>query len=160
MSEDVSQILIGGKKVGVIGLNRIFAEVRDLGFTDPTRVMAELLRRATKNNYIPPSVERDYCDGLYREYRRFTGEDVGNDKGLMEILILGPGCPRCDELMRRVKNVAAEMNLPADIRHIHDLKQIASYGPAPTPGLVINGKLRSAGKVHSVAELKKLLEPV
>ncbi len=158
MNEDVSQILIGGKKVGVIGLNRIFSEVRELGLTDPVRIMAELLRRAHQSNYIPPPVERDYCDGLYREYRRFIGEDTGDEKGIMEIFVLGPGCPRCDELMRRVKNVAAEMNLPADIRHIHDLKQIASYGPAPTPGLVINGKLRSAGKVLSPGELKKLLE--
>jgi small redox-active disulfide protein 2 len=157
MDQEISQISIGGRKVGVIDLDRILTEVRNLGLTDRVRVMAELLRRTRRNNYIPPSAERDYCNALYCQYRRFLGEDVSEERAMIEIRVLGPGCPRCEELMQRVKNAVAEMNLPADIEHVRDLKRISSYGPVSTPGLVVNGKLISVGKVLSIDELKKIL---
>jgi small redox-active disulfide protein 2 len=159
MDQEITHIWVGGRKVGVIGLDRVFAEVRELGLADPVRVMAELLRRARRNNYVPVSAERDYCNALYQGYRRFLGEDVSEDHGMLEIRVLGPGCPRCEELMRRVKNAVAEMNLAADIEHVRDLKQIAAYGPAPTPVLVVGGKVTVSGRVPSVTELKDLLSP-
>ncbi len=157
MSQDIKEIYIGGKKVGLINLQTALSEVRDLGLTNRIQIMAELLRRARKDNYIPVSAERDYCDALYREYLRFQGEDIPDEHQFMEIFILGPGCPRCEELEKRVKNAIAALSLPANVEHIRDLKRISQFGPVPTPGLVINGKLILAGKVPPSDELKKLI---
>ncbi len=115
------------------------------------------MRRTRAFNYIPVSAEMDYCNSLYNEFLRFQGAEVAENTDFMEILILGPGCPRCEQLMKNVRNAVAESGLPANIEHVRELKRISSFGPAPTPGLVINGKLKSAGKVPSVEELKKII---
>lgn len=159
MNTDIIQMWVGRHKVGVIDARRIFTEVRELKLAGVGETETELLTRARAVNYIPASVEADYREALYREYRRFCGETVEEAHGVIEIRVLGPGCLRCDELMRRVMAVVAELDLPADVQHIHDLNQIAAYGPAPTPVLVVNGKIRAAGKVPSAGELRDLLRP-
>jgi small redox-active disulfide protein 2 len=75
---------------------------------------------------------------------------------MMRIQILGIGCARCQELENRVRDTLAEMNLAADVDHIKDLKLFASMGVFMTPGLVVDGKVVSQGKVPSKDELKKL----
>lgn len=157
MAGDAIQIWIGGHKVGVIDARRIFAEVRALDLENPDDICDELLERAHRVNYIPEKVEDDYRDALYREYRRFCGEDVEEVRGAVEIRILGPGCPRCEELMRRVMTVASKLNLPADIRHVRNLNEIAAFGPALTPVLVINGNIESSGNVLSEKKLEEIL---
>lgn len=75
----------------------------------------------------------------------------------MKVQVLGIGCARCQELERRVRDTLAEMSIAADIEHIKDLKTFASMGVLMTPGLVIDGKVVSQGKVPSKDEMKKLL---
>ena len=75
----------------------------------------------------------------------------------MKVQILGIGCARCQELEKRVIDTLAELNIPADIEHVTDLKRFASMGIFMTPGLVVDGKVASQGKVPSKDELKKLL---
>jgi len=72
----------------------------------------------------------------------------------MEIRILGTGCPRCEELEKRTVNALAEIGVAADVRKVKDLKAIASFGVLSTPGLVINGKVRSSGRLPSLEEIK------
>lgn len=76
----------------------------------------------------------------------------------MEIRILGPGCPRCGEVFKRTINVLAEMDIPADVQKVTDLKKIAEYKVLATPGLVINGKVKCSGKIPSIEEIKKWIE--
>ncbi|NVM56735.1 MAG: thioredoxin family protein [Desulfobacterales bacterium] len=76
----------------------------------------------------------------------------------MEIKVLGPGCPNCERLEHEVYKILGELNLGADVEHVRDLKEIASYGFVATPGLVINGKLVSTGKVPSKTQIIKWLE--
>ncbi|UCG93451.1 MAG: thioredoxin family protein [candidate division WOR-3 bacterium] len=59
----------------------------------------------------------------------------------MVIKILGPGCPLCEKLENEVRQVVQELNFPADIEHVRDLKEISKLGIVATPGLVINRKL-------------------
>jgi small redox-active disulfide protein 2 len=72
----------------------------------------------------------------------------------MEIKILGPGCPRCGEVEKRVINVLAELNVAAAVEKITDIKKIMSFGIIATPGLVINGKIVCSGWIPRIEEIK------
>lgn len=76
----------------------------------------------------------------------------------MKIQILGIGCARCNDLEKRVRNVLAELDVAADVEHVTDLKRFASMGVLMTPGLLIDGKVVSQGRVPDVAHLKAWLK--
>ncbi|HOW85739.1 MAG TPA: thioredoxin family protein [Candidatus Aminicenantes bacterium] len=71
----------------------------------------------------------------------------------MEIKVLGPGCPRCGEVQKRVADALAELRVPASVEKVTDIKMMMSYGILATPALVINGKVRCAGRIPSAAEI-------
>lgn len=76
----------------------------------------------------------------------------------MEIKILGPGCPRCNEVEKRTINALAELNIGADVQKIKDFKEIAAYKIIGTPGLVINGNVKCYGRIPSQDEIKNWIE--
>ncbi|NIR50878.1 thioredoxin family protein [candidate division KSB1 bacterium] len=76
----------------------------------------------------------------------------------MEIRVLGPSCRACDKVYRDTKTVLAELGKAADLEHIRDLKEIGRYGMMATPALIVNGKVKSSGKIPSKKQLKKWLE--
>lgn len=78
----------------------------------------------------------------------------------MNIQILGIGCPRCIELEKRVIDTLAELSIAANVEKVTDIKKFAMMGVVMTPGLVINGKTVSRGKVLSKEELKKIFEQI
>jgi small redox-active disulfide protein 2 len=78
----------------------------------------------------------------------------------MEIRILGPGCPRCGEVEKRTINALAELNVGADVQKVTDIKKIMEYKVFSTPGLVINGKVKSAGRIPSQEEIKRWIQEV
>ncbi|HEX2919877.1 MAG TPA: thioredoxin family protein [Bacteroidales bacterium] len=75
----------------------------------------------------------------------------------MEIKILGPGCPKCKTLEKVTLNVVSELGIAADIQKEEDIVKIMGYGIMHTPGLVINGKVVSSGRVLSSKEVKELI---
>ncbi len=76
----------------------------------------------------------------------------------MEIKVLGPGCPKCHALEKAVKEVLEETGINAEVKKITGIKEIAEHGIMLTPGLVINGKVKSVGKVLSKSNIKKYIE--
>lgn len=78
----------------------------------------------------------------------------------MNIQIFGPGCPRCIELEKRVIDTLAELGIAANVEKVTDIKKFAMMGVVMTPGLVINGKVVSQGKVLAKEELKKIFEQI
>lgn len=72
---------------------------------------------------------------------------------MLEIKVLGPGCQNCINLEKLCKEVVAEQNLDAKIDKITDYREIMTYNILSTPGLVINGKVVSAGKVPTKSTL-------
>jgi len=72
----------------------------------------------------------------------------------MDIKILGPGCPRCEDLMKRTINVLAELNIAANVEKVADIKQMMEFGILSTPALVINGKVSCAGRIPRPEEIK------
>ena len=76
---------------------------------------------------------------------------------MMEIKILGTGCPNCKTLEKFVVEAVAEMKIEATVEKEEDIVKIMGYGIMRTPGLVINGKVAISGRVPSVKEIKELL---
>jgi small redox-active disulfide protein 2 len=71
----------------------------------------------------------------------------------MIIKILGSGCKKCVALGNNAKAAAKTMGKEVEIMKVTDFAEIAGYGVMSTPGLVIDEKLVSAGKVLSVEEI-------
>jgi small redox-active disulfide protein 2 len=65
----------------------------------------------------------------------------------MEIKVLGPGCAKCQQTEKIVKEAVAEAGVDADIEKVTDLMKIAGYGVLGTPAVVVNGEVKSVGKV-------------
>lgn len=75
------------------------------------------------------------------------------------IKILGrSGCQNCSLMFQNTIDILAEKNIAADCQHVTDLQQIMAYGVMSLPGLVINDKVVSYGKVLSKTHIEKLLE--
>jgi small redox-active disulfide protein 2 len=72
----------------------------------------------------------------------------------MDIKVLGPGCARCEEVEKRVKKAMTELNLPAVVEKITDIKTIMEHQIMATPGLIINGKIKCMGRIPSLGEIK------
>ena len=75
----------------------------------------------------------------------------------MNIKILGTGCAKCQALEKSVNEAVNELKLDATIEEIKDLKKILEYPILTTPGLVIDEKVVSFGKVLRKYEVVKLL---
>jgi small redox-active disulfide protein 2 len=65
----------------------------------------------------------------------------------MIVRILGSGCAKCKALEKRIRQLVAEHDLPVEVERATDLQEIMKYGIMMTPGLVIDGVLRSYGTV-------------
>lgn len=72
---------------------------------------------------------------------------------MVDIKVLGSGCPNCKKVEAAAKTAVAMLGAEAQISKITDYAEIQSYHVLATPGLVINGKLVSAGRVPSEGEV-------
>jgi len=75
----------------------------------------------------------------------------------MKIQILGTGCPKCRTLTANAESAIKELGLTAEIEKVSDIKEIVNFGVMTTPALVVDGVVKSAGKLLSADEIKKLL---
>ncbi len=71
----------------------------------------------------------------------------------MKVEILGVGCAKCNQLYDLTQKVVKNNNIPAEVVKVEDMAVIAKYGVFLTPGLVIDGQVKAAGKVPKEAEL-------
>lgn len=65
----------------------------------------------------------------------------------MEIKVLGPGCAKCQQTEKIVREAVVEAGVDADIEKVTDLMKIAGYGVFGTPAVVVNGEVKSVGKI-------------
>lgn len=78
----------------------------------------------------------------------------------MEIKILGAGCRRCKALAKDVNEVVAGLDREIKVEVIEKMDDILEYDILRTPGLVINGKLFTSGRVPSKSEIKKWIQEI
>jgi len=157
--DDISQIRIGNSPVGIMGLRTAMEDMAEKYADRPDReFVAELLNRLSKKNYIPEKVKENYAKAFLREFKKFLGKPFEEEvpEGL-EIKVLGPGCVQCDRLEQELMQVMAETGIVADIEHVRNIKEIGRYGVMGTPALLINGKVKSVGKVPPRNKLKEWL---
>jgi small redox-active disulfide protein 2 len=77
---------------------------------------------------------------------------------MMEIKVLGPGCPKCKKTEEVVREAVAESGVEARVVKVTDMLDIARHGVFGTPAVIIDGKVKSVGKVPSKEEIKKWLQ--
>lgn len=73
------------------------------------------------------------------------------------VQVLGPGCPKCEKLKKNAEEAVAQLGTEATVEKITDINVIVGFGVMSTPAIVIDGEVKSTGKVLSAEEIKKLL---
>jgi small redox-active disulfide protein 2 len=76
---------------------------------------------------------------------------------MKKIQILGTGCTKCNNLAEVAKKAADELGTPCEIEKVTDMMRFADFGVMVTPALVVDGVVKSAGKVPSLDEAKALI---
>ncbi len=152
-------ILVGNTQVGLIGLKEIFEDLKNHRGESNATLKEMLVEKAAKKNYIPDAIKEDYRKALYREFKKFLGENVAEERSeILDVIVLGPGCYSCNKLEQDVMAVLSETGIQASLNHITDPNMMAQYGILPTPALIINGTLKSKGTIPSKSMIKKWLE--
>ena len=72
----------------------------------------------------------------------------------MNIKVLGPGCAKCNKTERMIKEVIAETGIDAEVEKVTDMLKISEYGVIATPGVVVNGDVKCAGRVPKEKEIR------
>jgi small redox-active disulfide protein 2 len=76
----------------------------------------------------------------------------------MEIKVLGPGCPKCQQTEKIVKEAVAAAGVDAQVEKITDVMKIMTYGVMGTPAVVVDGQVKSTGKVPKKEEVIKWIQ--
>ena len=76
----------------------------------------------------------------------------------MEIKVLGPGCKKCESTRKVVEEAVAESGISADIIKVTDMLEIAKHGVFGTPAVVVDGKVKSVGKIPTKDEVRSWIQ--
>ncbi len=76
----------------------------------------------------------------------------------MKVQILGTGCSKCKVLTANAERAVRELGLEAEVEKVTDIRDMMYFQILMTPGLVIDGTVRSAGRIPSPDEIKKMLQ--
>jgi small redox-active disulfide protein 2 len=75
---------------------------------------------------------------------------------MRKIKVLGPGCPKCEHLLKQAEQALEQLGLECEIEKVTEINQITSYGVMMTPALVVDDEVKVVGKVPSIDELKRM----
>lgn len=76
----------------------------------------------------------------------------------MEIKVLGKGCAKCEQTEKNVKEAVAEAGADAHITKVTDVMEIAKHGVFGTPAVIVDGEVKSVGKIPEKEEIKTWIE--
>lgn len=157
---DVTQLRVGNHTVGIMGLEEAMVEIAAAGdCKSDGEITKNLLDRLARENYIPRGAREDYGRALLNAFKRHLGQIPGEEvSDLLVIRVLGQGCSQCDQLKQNVMEVLSDLDLPADLEHVRDIREIGRYGVMGTPALLINGRVKCVGRVPPKIRIKEWLE--
>lgn len=149
------KIKIGKATIGLIGLEQAMQEALTAKLP-PSEARELLFKTVSEKNYVPPGAVDLYKKALVQEYQRRQSGD-GQAIKQLTIRILGPGCVSCNKLNTMIFDIMQRRGLAADIEQIHDLDEIWRHGVIATPALIVNGTIKSSGRMPSPAEVEQWL---
>jgi small redox-active disulfide protein 2 len=76
----------------------------------------------------------------------------------MKIRVLGTGCPKCRKLYAEAEKAIALTGVKAELEKVEKIEEIIKYGVMATPGLVIDEKVRSSGRIPQSGEIASWIE--
>ena len=76
----------------------------------------------------------------------------------INIRVLGSGCPKCEQVEEIVRNAVQETGIQASIVKVTDVMEIAKCGVFVTPAVMIDGQVKSVGKIPEKEEIKRWLQ--
>jgi len=76
----------------------------------------------------------------------------------MKIQVLGTGCAKCKQLTANAEKAVAELGLGVPVEKVEDIREIMKFRVMTTPALVVDGSVKAAGKVLSLAEVLTILK--
>ncbi|CAN2042457.1 Thioredoxin [Candidatus Magnetomoraceae bacterium gMMP-15] len=76
----------------------------------------------------------------------------------MDIKILGPGCPKCQQTVDIVKDTVNEADIDAKIEKVKNAMEIAKYGVFGTPAVIVNGDVKCVGKIPKKEDVLKWIK--
>ena len=159
MTQKIIQVRIGKNLIGLQGLAEIFEDLRPRTWATAAAAQEELLARVAAKNYVPSGSRDHYRRALWREFRRFRGEEVADETpAAPEIKVLGLGCAGCRQFYQQVVNILAARGLHAEIQYLTDPGLLKEYEVRAFPALVVNGRVVLAGRVPPPAELERILQ--
>ena len=77
---------------------------------------------------------------------------------MKKVQVLGPGCPKCQQVAAHVAEAAKAVGVQIEVEKVSKPMDIAKYGVMFTPGLAVEGEVVCAGRIPSVEEIKGWLE--
>jgi small redox-active disulfide protein 2 len=77
---------------------------------------------------------------------------------MKHIKILGPGCMKCKQLAENAKVAVEQLGVEYELDKVTEISEIMQHGVMMTPGLVVDGEVKSSGKVLSVEQIKAMLQ--
>ena len=76
---------------------------------------------------------------------------------MKKIQVLGTGCPKCKQLAANAEEAAKALGIEYELEKVTDINEIMKFGIMLTPGLAVDGNVKSSGKVASAEEIKQWL---
>jgi len=136
---EVTQVLVGLRRIGIVGLRESLKRVEADGVTERAEVVDLMLETLSRLNYIPSHVEDDYRQALWREYMRHLGEDIRDLYSEIDVVVRGEEGDELDRFLWALRLAFGE----------HELKPAVTMEP-PDPGgrnpqMLIEGELVLAG---------------
>ena len=160
--------LWAGCVAGAMQESQYRSELAEAGFADvgiePTRVF----RSADVREFLSAAGAEavsvaDQADGkIMSAFVRATkpapgGAGSTKGKAVSRIQILGTGCARCRDLTANAEKAVQELGIEAKIEKVTEITDIMKFQILMTPGLVIDGQVKAAGRVPSAEEIKQML---
>lgn len=97
------------------------------------------------------------CGGQAADTEAQNGDQIDTKSGIQSIKVLGTGCKSCHEMYENTKTALKTVGINIEVEYITDIEKVMSYGIMSMPGLIINEKVVSVGKVLKSADVEKLL---
>lgn len=149
-----STIRVGKANVGLVGLDAAMNKAMADPALNEDEAVALLYRIVSRANYVPLNAEPLYQKALRREYRRRQGKET-DAADVLTIRVLGSGCVSCNRLSTMLIEALQKLGLAADMESVKDLDAIWRFGVTRTPALLINNKIKCAGRMPSPAEVEQ-----